>query len=206
MTSDDLKWPKMTPTLISTMLSFPFLADHVSQYKPWVLIWLLKSRAKWRSDTVQRSTDIRTPCRTKIWLVRVGPDETCPESYFVRRSRPVLWPGTVLPWISSNRFASWYILITDDRVIGLSRSGGPDSRPAKIKKNVKIPLSLYMRKDLFEYFEFSQSFHFCTLSKTQILESPTLRDMGLNFGLSFRKSSGPGIPYQLHLVPLLKPT
>ena len=63
-----------------------------------------------------------------------------------------------------------------------------------------------MHKDLFEYFEFSQSFHFYTLSKTQILESPTLGDMGLYFGLSFRKSSGPGFPYQLHLVPLLKPT
>ena len=42
-----------------------------------------------------------------------------------------------------------------------------------------------MRKDLFEYFEFFQSFHFCTLSKIQIPGNPTLGDMELNFGQNF---------------------
>ena len=36
-----------------------------------------------------------------------------------------------------------------------------------------------MRKDLFGYFEFSQNFRFCTLSKIQILESPTSKGMVL---------------------------
>ena len=40
----------------------------------------------------------------------------------------------------------------------------------------RLPLSLCMHKDLFEYFEFFQNFHFDTLSKIRILESPMSRD------------------------------